>query len=240
MITGLASAHLLLSYMRMNLPMATMAHAPEIIDLDDDSDELNTSMRRPLTLQEIDALLDDEEDAWGNGYRMDFNDIAPPPPAVHYDFADPLVDLEEGIMDRPSLTVGPHAGPSAPAEHLPQRPRARTPARTSESIASPALPSYERCLTEILELFPDISHDHAKKLYDAEVEAPRQGGSPLTIARDLIEKILDKGKYPKEKDRLNELKRKRLRDSDEEELAELRNAEPGNPSTGNSPYWNIS
>lgn len=81
---------------------------------------------------------------------------------------------------------------------------------------------YEACLQEVLEVFPDISRDHVQQLYDAQMPVPMDG---QTIPQHLISQILDKGKYPKEKDRLKELKRKRFVDSDEEEVAYLKNLE---------------
>lgn len=80
--------------------------------------------------------------------------------------------------------------------------------------------SYESCLQEILELFPDISKDHFHELYNKQ----KENGNPYQqlLAQTLIEQILDQngGQYPKEKDRIKELKRKRNdRNSDEEEAA---------------------
>lgn len=78
---------------------------------------------------------------------------------------------------------------------------------------------YEICLKEILEVFPDISLDHVQTLYSQQAVSdtplvPRE----IPMAQILIEKILDGGTYPKEKDRMRELKRKRSdKDIDEEE-----------------------
>jgi len=81
--------------------------------------------------------------------------------------------------------------------------------------------SYETCLKEILEVFPDISHDHVQQTYDKHIQilGPYQP-QEVTIAQTLIEKILDKGAYPKERDRIRELKRKRSQgNTDKEEAA---------------------
>lgn len=81
--------------------------------------------------------------------------------------------------------------------------------------------SYQSCLREILEIFPDISHDHVQHIYNkhTEVIIP-DGQQENTVAQALIEKILDSGDYPKEKDRIKELKRKRSdKENDEEEAA---------------------
>ena len=83
---------------------------------------------------------------------------------------------------------------------------------------------YEICLAEILEVFPDISREHVQSLYNSLNH--QNGPYAQTAAQVLIEKILDGGKYPKEKDRIKELKRKRGdRNSDEEEAARWKYAD---------------
>ena len=75
----------------------------------------------------------------------------------------------------------------------------------------PKVQTYERCCIEVTEIFPDISQDHVRQLYDKHVKTlttnhANQGG----LAQLLIEEILDGGRCPKERDRLkalNELKR---------------------------------
>lgn len=80
---------------------------------------------------------------------------------------------------------------------------------------------YQACLVEILDVFPDISHEYVQQLYNKDVEPTdpyeRQNN---TTAQRLIGKILDHGKYPKERDRVRELKRKREdQDNVQEEAA---------------------
>ena len=79
------------------------------------------------------------------------------------------------------------------------------------------LDRHQEFLREALNIFPDISHDHVQKIWDkrAPFEAQSQG-ELNTVHQGLIEKILDGGAYPKERDRLKELK-KRKRDSPEVE-----------------------
>ncbi|KAL8785457.1 MAG: hypothetical protein Q9195_008634 [Heterodermia aff. obscurata] len=86
------------------------------------------------------------------------------------------------------------------------------------------VPGFDSCLEKILEVFPDISHEHCREIYDAQMLSPVEG---QPIAQTLITQILDKEKYPKEKDRQKELKRKRLTSSDDEEVAYLKNLERG-------------
>ena len=91
---------------------------------------------------------------------------------------------------------------------------------------------YPSCLREVLEIFPDISHEHVQQLYNkhmaAMVPAEQREG---IVAQALIEAILDGGRYPKEKDRMKELKRKRNdKETDEEEAAKWKQADLRDPS----------
>ncbi|KAI4219412.1 MAG: hypothetical protein L6R36_008339 [Xanthoria steineri] len=80
-----------------------------------------------------------------------------------------------------------------------------------------ALAPYDQCLQQVLELFPDVSHDFVKNLYDRRPpNTPAPDGIPLS--EEIISQILDSVNYPKERDRQNELKRKRA-DSDGEKAA---------------------
>jgi len=83
------------------------------------------------------------------------------------------------------------------------------------------LDGYQSCLGDVLEVFPAISHDYVQKLFSKENEnLGVNAGQEITVAPRLIENILDHGVYPKEKDRIRELKRKRTdKDNDEEEAA---------------------
>ena len=86
--------------------------------------------------------------------------------------------------------------------------------------------SFQGCLNRILELFPDISQDYVQQLYDMRTENP--SGPHDDIRHELIMQILDAEKYPKESDRLNDLKRKRVsEDSDAEEIAKWTNPNRG-------------
>ena len=101
--------------------------------------------------------------------------------------------------------------------------RSRTPAPYSNGNRT-VVPSYEACLAEVLEVFPDISREHVQSLYNDLIQQENLYAQPA--AQVLIEKVLDGGKYPKEKDKLKELKRKRSdRISDEEEAARWKYAD---------------
>lgn len=98
-----------------------------------------------------------------------------------------------------------------------------TPAAHS-SGTRPVTSPYGTCLAGLLEVFPDISREHVQSLYNN----LNLQDSPFaqTAAQVLIEKVLDGGKYPKEKDRIKELKRKRSdKNSDEEEAARWKYAD---------------
>lgn len=119
-----------------------------------------------------------------------------------------------------AVLQGPLVGP------VHQEPYENLVSPMTEGFPSPAMATYEQCLQEILEVFPDISHEHVKELYDGR----QRGGvvaSDIPMPEALISVILDGGKYPKERDRLNELKRKRLSElnSDDERAAEWKNAD---------------
>ena len=67
--------------------------------------------------------------------------------------------------------------------------------------------AYQKCLKAVITVFPDISHDYVQQLWD------KSTCGALTetdvLHQTLIEKILDAGPYPKEKDRLRELKKRK-------------------------------
>ena len=121
-----------------------------------------------------------------------------------------MFDLEEAMMAN-VVEFGPNAASTETGQH-----GEAGPSRT-QNLSD----TYESCLREILEIFPDISRDHVQQMYNSDIGTviphQRQGGM---AASRLIEKILDGGAYPKERDRMRELKRKRSdKDVDEEEAA---------------------
>lgn len=122
---------------------------------------------------------------------------------------DPLIDFDfDGHFINPAL-VNMEGSPGSPHR-----------SNVEVQISS----GFGGCLEKILEVFPDISHEHCREIYDAQMLNSVEG---QPVAQTLITQILDKGKYPKEKDRQKELKRKRLTNSDDEEVAYLKNLERG-------------
>ena len=82
------------------------------------------------------------------------------------------------------------------------------------------------CLHEVLDVFPDISHDHVEQLYRKIIANNPQSQQNAQVAPALIEAILDDNTYPKEKDRIKELKRKRSDgNADEIEAAKWKQSE---------------
>ena len=88
--------------------------------------------------------------------------------------------------------------------------------------------SFDNVSHEVVEVFPDISLDHVRQLYDARVLRGNNRGR-AGLAHEIILKILDGKNYPKEKDSIREKKRKRSQDldSDEEEAARWRAVDRG-------------
>ena len=177
----------------------------DIIDLEEDSnDDQPKWTSRAVQAQQVDPQL-----------------IMPHHPNAHYrpQFdADTLQDLPNALPDPwldanfdDDLLTQDFYNVDNPVEQIP---RPDAPSVTSQS--------YDSCLVEILEIFPDISHDFVQGLFDAHTQGPADGHA---IVQSLIAQILDKGKYPKERDRQKELKRKRFADNDEEELAYLKSLE---------------
>jgi len=79
---------------------------------------------------------------------------------------------------------------------------------TFEEAVEPPDPE-QACLEKVLEVFPDIDHEHVRQLYQARPLVPEGSALIENASEELILKILDGGVYPKEKERRSELKRKR-------------------------------
>lgn len=78
--------------------------------------------------------------------------------------------------------------------------------------------AYQKCLKAVLVVFPGISHYHVEQLWNKSAWGSLIGTDELN--QRLIERILDGGTYPKERDRLRELK-KRKRASPEAEAGKI-------------------
>ncbi|KAL8968215.1 MAG: hypothetical protein Q9183_002567 [Haloplaca sp. 2 TL-2023] len=128
--------------------------------------------------------------------------------------AEELLNLR-GTMDA-TPAFYPHSynfdGPASPIGH----------------VAKPSPTKFGTCLEQVLEVFPDVSHDHVQTLYDELFAGETQVAVGAPIPELLIAQILDGGKYPKERDRQRELKRKRSttkQDSDDERKAKWQTPE---------------
>ena len=200
-----------------------MARSIEVIDLESD-DDTNTPQRAPWETPEVGAFFNEpnqENPDLHNPQAMDPG--LTPAPDIPYDFARAFPHEHDGIFERPL----PRIGERLSGQHVSISNGNSNIGLLSDQGPKPIPPDYDSCLIEILELFPDISHDHVKHLYDSETQGSGPHRTQTLLVQYLIDKILDSGKYPKEKDRLKELKRKRYLDSDEEEWAKLQSAEIG-------------
>lgn len=96
---------------------------------------------------------------------------------------------------------------------------------------------YERCFATLLDVFPGISSEYVRGLYKTWMQASRSRPYLHQVPhafQDMTLQILDAKSYPKEKDRTNELKRKRSQalDSDEEDMLRWKTDGKGQQSIG--------
>ena len=100
-------------------------------------------------------------------------------------------------------------------------------ARIDLTAEEPPL-SYEAYATQVIEVFPDVSHDHLELLWTERVPPAGSLERPLfkqdQIAQTVILQLIEKTDYPREKPKLIAPKRKRssVIDSSEDELADWR------------------
>lgn len=72
------------------------------------------------------------------------------------------------------------------------------------SVAVPRNTAEDACLAQVLEVFPDVSHEYVRELYNSrEISHMRSDGQDSTPL--IIDAVLAQPQYPKQK----ELKRKR-------------------------------
>ncbi|KAL9000092.1 MAG: hypothetical protein Q9169_001167 [Polycauliona sp. 2 TL-2023] len=128
-----------------------------------------------------------------------------------------VIDISDSSDDDRNVPLG---GLMTPEELLNSIPDGQlTPEHdTPQPAPTLTISSYDRCLQKVLEVFPDASHDYIKNLHDRHPpNTPSPDGIP--IFEEIISAMLDHGNYPKERDRQNELKRKRA-DSDGQRAAQ--------------------
>lgn len=96
---------------------------------------------------------------------------------------------------------------------------------------------YERCLEPLLEIFPGISLEYVRELYNTSMQASQS--SPrihqvIDAFQNVTLQILDAKSYPKEEDRQNDLKRKRSQalDSEEEDVLQRKSGRKEPKSAG--------
>ena len=224
--------------------METMAKRREVIEIDEDSsdDSLDLIRRDDDTGQVRPRHLSTRTRrsiSFGLGMNGAAH-LALPDPEINYNLhVEEQLGPPQGDSARPLSSFGENAAETIPEDLLDPLIDFDFDAYINPALVnmegSPALPhesnvevqissGFGGCLEKILEVFPDISHEHCREIYDAQMLNPVEG---QPVAQTLITQILDKGKYPKEKDRQKELKRKRLTNSDDEEVAYLKNLERG-------------
>lgn len=78
----------------------------------------------------------------------------------------------------------------------------------------------DECLARVLEIYPDISHDHVRHMFRGGLDVGMLSDS--TWCSQLIERILDEGKYPTEREaKRAALKRKREPSEDDFDRAPM-------------------
>ena len=154
----------------------------------------------PREIIEIEDDSSDEDDAWRQLVTLEDNDA--------FDY------LPEDSTDAetPALNTALPLAPVSPSLDSPY-----------PSVTDPEI-LYLIYFEKVLEVFPDICHEHVRLLYNARTRAfgEQQSAAPKDdFSQGVIMQILDTGNYPKEKDKKNELKRKRSsRSGSNEEDAE--------------------
>lgn len=137
---------------------------------------------------EIEDGNSDGDNAWGQFFTLEDDDT--------FDYVpDDITDVET-----PPLNA---AVPLAPVRLFSSSPY--------PSITDPEI-LYLIYFEKVLEVFPDICHEHVRVLYNARTRAfgEQQSAAPENeVSQGVILQILDTGNYPKEKDKKKQLKRKR-------------------------------
>ena len=140
-------------------------------------------------------MQDIDSDAWLSDGKLFFDDE---------DLADlPLLLSDDGVTDssdqNPQTVIANPTGSDAPSSGL---------LRGQE----PAHNEYEKCLETLLEIFPAISLEYVRELYNVWMQTPRSSASRnqvLHAFEDITLQLLETKSIPREKDRTNDLKRKR-------------------------------
>lgn len=182
--------------MAFNLP----AHAVVInllSDSDNDSDIVMAEAVDPPDPFDVDGLLgDDIDEEWAAVLRIAEEAERMRNEAPFFDAQ--VSDAEEAryVENRP---------PTSDADLLERE-------LEIQDLAPPDLLSEDGCLLRILEVFPDIAHDHVLQLYRAKFVYGLEVPEACTVASwcsELVVELLESGKYPRERERRQELKRKR-------------------------------
>ena len=177
----------------------------------------------PREIIEIEDDSTDEDDAWRHFVTLEDDDALAYLPQNSTDIETPPLDAAlSSALVSPSLD-----NPYSP-------------------VTDPEI-LYLLYFEKVLEVFPDICHEHIRLLYNARTRAfgEQQSAAPQDdISQGVIMQILDTGKYPKEKDKKKELKRKRSSgaagDEDDAEWTAQDRPKPDNTHYSEDMYVNLS
>lgn len=194
--------------------MAQVPKGVEVIDISSDGESVaNFRDDSDLNFQNSDlfGLFDDRKDSDNNILRDLFPEIERP--------ASP------GSARKRRRAVNPFQWPDiadSPVESIdlsnddffsPASSYTSNTSITPSDIHKPEMSDEDACLTRILELFPDISHQHVRELYNHHKNYDHtQGRAESRTIENIIEDILQNPSYPKQRD----AKRKRTPESDDE------------------------
>lgn len=155
-----------------------------------------------FTMQDIDS------DTWLFDGKLFFDDD---------DLADlPLLLSDDGVAD---------SSDQNPQTLIAEPTRSDAPSSGLLGGQEPAHDEYKKCLETLLEIFPAISLEYVRELYNTWMQTPRSNADVNQVLRafeDITLQLLETKSIPKEKDRTNELKRKRpsALDSDKENMSQ--------------------
>lgn len=156
------------------------------------------------------------------------------------------------IADRPFPLSDDEGAPADSSRQNPQILIAEPTASDAPSSSllggqEPSHNEYEKCLKTLLEIFPAISLEYVRELYDTWMQTPRSNADTNQVLRafeDITLQLLETKSIPKEKDRTNELKRKRpsALGGDKEEMSQRNSSREGlkNARYMNAAYVSVS
>ncbi|KAL2011185.1 hypothetical protein VTN00DRAFT_3903 [Thermoascus crustaceus] len=193
--------------------MAQVPKGVEVIDISSDGESVATFRDgSDLNFQhnELFGLFDNRKDSENNILRELFPEIgrsaSPGPTRKKRRAVNPF--RWPDIADSPVESIDLSNDDFSPASSY-----TSNTSITPSDIPKPEMSSEDACLARILELFPDISHQHVRELYNHHKNDDlTPGRAESRTIENIIEDILQNPPYPKQRD----AKRKRTPESDDE------------------------